>query len=114
MSDISTHVLDLARGVAAAGISVTLERADTAGSFSRVGRATTDADGRIRTFGPNGTDTGAGRYRLTFLVDEYFAALGVESFFPEVQLLFEVREGAQRQHVPLLLSPFGYSTYRGS
>jgi 5-hydroxyisourate hydrolase len=112
MSNITTHVLDLARGVPAAGVSVTLARADGAGHFATVGRATTDADGRVRTFGP--AAGAVGRYRLTFRVGEYFAALGDACFFPEVQLLFDVRAMDQRLHVPLLVSPYGYSTYRGS
>jgi 5-hydroxyisourate hydrolase len=111
MSEITTHVLDLSRGVPAAGIDVSLARADTAGHFAAVGRATTDADGRVRSFGAG---SGPGRYRLTFRVGDYFAALGIECFFPEVQILFEVKGAALPQHVPLLLSPFGYSTYRGS
>lgn len=112
MSEITTHVLDLARGVPAAGVSVTLARADNAGHFAAVGRATTDADGRVRTFGPG---AGAvGRYRLTFRVAEYFGAHDTACFFPEVQILFDVKTADQRLHLPLLVSPFGYSTYRGS
>ena len=113
MSEITTHVLDISRGVPAAGIDVTLERADTAGHFTAAGKATTDADGRVQSFGP-AARRGAGRYRLTFRVGEYYAVHGVECFFPEVQVLIEVKQTPPRLHVPLLLSPFGYSTYRGS
>ncbi|MFI5310803.1 MAG: hydroxyisourate hydrolase [Gemmatimonadales bacterium] len=113
MSEISTHVLDLSRGVPAAGVDVTLAHADSAGHFAAVGRATTDTDGRIGTFGTSSA-AHAGRYRLTFRVAEYFVAHGAECFFPEVQVLFEVRHPEQRHHVPLLLTPYGYSTYRGS
>ena len=113
MSAITTQVLDLSRGVPAAGIDVSLESADTAGHFTTVARATTDADGRVRSFGPE-PHGGPGRYRLTFRVGEYFNALGADCFFPEVQVLFEVKDAAQQQHVPLLISPFGYSTYRGN
>jgi 5-hydroxyisourate hydrolase len=113
MSAITTHVLDLSRGVPAAGVEVSLESADTAGHFTTVARAVTDADGRIRSFGPE-PHGGPGRYRLTFRVGEFYAALGADCFFPEVQILFEVKDAEQQQHVPLLLSPFGYSTYRGS
>ena len=112
MTTISTHILDLALGRPAAGIEVTLERADTAGHFKSVGRGTTDADGRIASFG--GADATASRYRLNFLVEPYFMAQNIVAFFPEVEVLFAVREGDERCHVPLLLSPFGYSTYRGS
>ena len=111
MSDISTHVLDLARGTPARGIDVTLERADSAGALVRAGRAATDADGRIASFG---TDVVPGRYRLTFRVERYFEAQGTACFFPEVQVIFEVRDASARHHVPLLLSAYGYSTYRGS
>jgi 5-hydroxyisourate hydrolase len=112
MSAITTHVLDLSRGVPAAGVDVSLESADTAGHFTTVARATTDANGRILSFG-RVPHHGPGRYRLTFRVGEYFAALGTDCFFPEVQILFELKGAVQKQHVPLLLSPFGYSTYRG-
>jgi 5-hydroxyisourate hydrolase len=114
MSVITTHVLDLSRGVPAAGIAVTLERADSAGVFARVASAVTDQEGRVRTFGTAAGDLVLARYRLSFRVDSYFAALGVACFFPEVQLLFNVTDAARAHHVPLLLSPFGYSTYRGS
>ena len=113
MNEITTHVLDLSGGVPAAGVDVSLERADTAGHYTAVGRATTDADGRIASFGPE-TVGGPGRYRLTVRVGEYFAVTGAECFFPEVQVLFEAKGASRRLHVPLLVSPFGYSTYRGS
>jgi 5-hydroxyisourate hydrolase len=114
MGEITTHVLDLARGVPAPGIDVTLERADNAGSFTRIGRATTDSGGRVRTFGGAAGDVRVGRYRLTFRVDSYFEQLGIDCFFPEILVMFEVRSATAAHHVPLLLSPFGYSTYRGS
>ena len=113
MSEITTHVLDLARGVPAPGVTVTLARADSAGHFATVGHATTDADGRVRTFGA-ATAGGAGRYRLSFRMKEYFVGHGAPCFFPEVHLLFETGKADQKVHVPLLVSPFGYSTYRGS
>jgi 5-hydroxyisourate hydrolase len=75
-------------------------------------RATTDADGRVRD--AFAAVPVAGRYRLTFATGAWFAARGVESFHPEVSVVFEVRDARQHHHVPLLLSPFGYSTYRGS
>jgi 5-hydroxyisourate hydrolase len=112
MSNITTHVLDLARGVPAAGVSVTLAHADGAGHFGTVGRATTDVDGRVRSFGAGAGRVG--RYRLTFRMGEYFGLKGDACFFPEVQLVFDVHSTDQRLHVPLLVSPYGYSTYRGS
>ena len=114
---ISTHVLDTARGVPAAGVSVLLERLDAAGGLDasrEISRATTDADGRVRELVSPGAAAEAGRYRLTFDTGAYFAALGVEAFYPSVAVVFEVRDLTQHHHVPLLLSPYGYSTYRGS
>ncbi len=111
MNGITTHILDLSLGTAAAGVGVTLERAESDG-WSRVGSATTDADGRVRE--AFSMPPAPGRYRLTFATGEYFAARGITSFHPEVAVVFAVRTAGQHHHVPLLLSPFGYSTYRGS
>jgi len=77
-----------------------------------VAHAATDADGRVREAFASARD--AGRYRLTFATGSYFAARGITSFHPEVTVVFEVRESGRHQHVPLLLSAFGYTTYRGS
>ena len=115
---ISTHVLDTARGCPAAGVPVTLERmpgtADRGEGGHEIARATTDADGRIRELAPNGEALGAGRYRIRFGTDAYFRAVGVEAFYPEVSVVFLIEDASQHYHVPLLLSPYGYSTYRGS
>ena len=110
MSDMTTHVLDLTRGAPAAGVRITLERANATGVFADVSHGTTDADGRWRAPG----DATVGRYRLTFHVAEYFVRVGAECFFPEVLVVFDVTQPGRSHHVPLLLSPFGYSTYRGS
>ena len=107
MASLSTHVLDTARGRPAPGVRITLESA----SGAHVGEGVTDADGRIAGFGVD--RLGAGAYRLCFHTAAYFADLGVAAFFPEVVVTFEV-EGDDHFHVPLLLSPYGYSTYRGS
>ncbi|MEA2255660.1 MAG: 5-hydroxyisourate hydrolase [Solirubrobacteraceae bacterium] len=111
MSAITTHVLDTARGRPAAGIDVVLERAGGAG-WEPVGHGTTDGDGRVRDLLGEGP-VAAGRYRLTFGTGAYFAAAGERAFYPEVTVVFAV-DGGEHHHVPLLLSPFGYSTYRGS
>jgi 5-hydroxyisourate hydrolase len=114
---ISTHVLDTARGRPAAGVLVVLEAADRDGESMvrrEIGRATTDADGRIRELLPPPTALGAGDYCLTFETAPYFAASGAESFYPRVTVFFTVRDASQHHHVPLLLSPYGYSTYRGT
>jgi 5-hydroxyisourate hydrolase len=113
VSPISTHVLDLARGRPAQGVTVRLEHHSTASGWSQVGGSVTDADGRSGDLAASGAPE-AGRYRLTFETAAYFQARGERSFHPEVIVVFEVEDGAQKYHVPLLLSPFGYSTYRGS
>jgi 5-hydroxyisourate hydrolase len=106
-------VLDTSLGRPAAGVAVTLERRE-ADRWLEVGRGRTDADGRCRDLLPQGVALQQSVYRLTFDSGAYFAARGVAAFYPEVGVVFEVREPAQHHHVPLLLSPFGYSTYRGS
>ncbi|HEV2130751.1 MAG TPA: hydroxyisourate hydrolase [Longimicrobiaceae bacterium] len=113
MSAITTHVLDTARGRPASGVPVLLElHAD--GAWRDLARGSTDADGRLRDLLPAGQALVAGSYRLTFDTAAYFRAQGVEGFYAEVTIAFEVRDPAQHYHVPLLLSPYGYSTYRGS
>jgi len=114
MSVITTHVLDVALGRPAAGVAVTLEVSDGGTGFRALGRGVTDADGRLRSLLPAGTPLRAGTYRLTFATGPYHRALGVAAFHPEVSVAFEVRDPAQAHHVPLLLSPHGYTTYRGS
>ena len=113
MSAITTHVLDLARGRPAADLAVTLERIDKRGLAMLAGGARTDADGRVRTLLPEDVPLEPGRYRLRFDTGDWFSRNGTEGFYPEVVIDFLVGEGAHH-HVPLLLAPFGYSTYRGS
>lgn len=110
---ITTHVLDLALGRPAAGVEVVLERRD-GGDWRWLGGGTTDADGRLRALLPDDAELAAGTYRLSFATGAYFTAQGLASFHPQVTIVFTVVDGAQHHHVPLLLSPFGYSTYRGS
>ena len=113
---ISTHVLDLSIGAAAAGIPIRLER-HYQGEWHPAGIAITDANGRAHPLDPLDEEENEplvkGDYRLTFQVAAYFKARGVKAFFPFVQVTFSVGE-ARHIHVPLLLSPFGYSTYLGS
>ena len=113
---ISTHILDTARGRPATGVRVVLEHLDPDGGSllgREISRGETDADGRIRELSPAGV-LDAGRYRLIFDTGAYFTALGVAAFYPQVVVVFVVRDATQHYHVPLLLSPFGYSTYRGT
>jgi 5-hydroxyisourate hydrolase len=114
MSAITTHVLDTARGRPAAGMLVRLERCQEGAPPDVLGRGTTDVDGRVRNLLMSGAGLVIGHYRLVFDTGTYFAETGAQVFFPEVAVMFEVRDAAQHYHVPLLLSPFGFSTYRGT
>jgi 5-hydroxyisourate hydrolase len=106
---LSTHVLDAVTGRPAAGVAVRVEsRVD--GAWQPSAQSVTDADGRVRDLGRPGT----GVHRLTFDTGAYFGRLGVPAFYPEVTVTFQVTDEAAHHHVPLLLSPFAYSTYRGS
>jgi 5-hydroxyisourate hydrolase len=109
---ISTHVLDTARGHPAAGVAVTLSRRDATGTWSAVGDGITDADGRVRELSAEPLE--AGDYRLEYDTASYFKVAGIAAFYPEVLVVFRVIDPGAHHHVPLLLSPFGYSTYRGA
>ena len=113
MSGLSTHVLDTAIGRPAAGIGVRLE-IEQGEAWRELASATTNADGRVSPLLPAGTALAVATYRLTFDVGGYLAGRDAQGFFPYVCIVFTVRDAGQHHHVPLLLSPFGYSTYRGS
>jgi 5-hydroxyisourate hydrolase len=113
VSAITTHVLDTARGVPAAGVSVVLERQHDA-EWHVIGRGQTDADGRQRALMPEAGSAPPGVYRLRFDTGAYFEALSLQTFFPQVTVTYEIPDGEAHHHVPLLLSPYGYTTYRGS
>ena len=108
---ITTHVLDTAVGGPAAGVRVRLELVGDDGS-TVLAEATTDDDGRVRQLGP--TELVPATYRLVFATGAYHESSGTSTFFPEVVITFTVEDGTAHYHVPLLLSPFAYSTYRGS
>jgi len=112
MSGITSHVLDLSSGKPAVGVEIALEHIDDKKGWHAVARAKTDADGRVKDAFTK--LHGPGRYRLTFATGAWFAARGVTCFHPEVSVVFEVRDETEHHHVPLLLSPYGYTTYRGS
>jgi 5-hydroxyisourate hydrolase len=114
MSAITTHVLDTACGRPAKGVPISLFVRETDGAWRLLGQGATDGDGRLRTLLPDDRRLEPGTYRLRFETAAYHAAQGVAGFFPEVAIEFAVREAGGHYHVPLLLSPFGYSTYRGS
>jgi 5-hydroxyisourate hydrolase len=109
---ISTHVLDTARGRPVAGLAVTLSRRGANGAWSVLGNGVTDDDGRIKEL-PGGT-VEAGDYRLEFATGAYFKSAGTAGFYPEVAVVFRITDPSANHHVPLLLSPFGYSTYLGT
>ncbi len=113
MSAITTHILDISRGRPAAGVAVTLE-ARRGDSFADIGRGVTDDDGRLKTLLPADTRPEAGVYRLRFETGAYFEERGEAHFHPFVELSFTIERPEEHYHVPLLLSPFGFSTYRGS
>ena len=111
-ADISTHVLDLARGVGGKAVPVTLSKRADDGRWQKVGTATTDADGRVRSFeDAKSFDTGI--YRLQFDMSRYPDA-SASPFFPEITLTFRVTDKTGHYHVPVVVSPYGYSTYRGN
>jgi len=113
MSGITTHVLDVSRGRPASGVPVTLE-VEAAGGWKLLGKGTTNADGRIADLLENDATITAGVYRLIFDTAKYFAENNTQAFYPQVTVVFKIENSNQHYHVPLLLSPFGYSTYRGS
>ena len=112
MSGISTHVLDTSLGRPASGVPVALER-QAGSNWQSAGQGVTDQDGRIPEL-LAGSELVAGTYRLTFDTGAYFRARSQQAFYPQVQVVFAVADAGQHYHVPLLLNPYGYSTYRGS
>lgn len=105
MSRISTHVLDTSKGMPVVGIEVRLLYADTV-----IASGTTDQDGRVRGLLPEGVEIQPGCYQILFEIGNYFP----QGFYPEVSVTFAVQDSAAQYHIPLLISPFGYTTYRGS
>ena len=110
MSPITTHVLDTTAGRPAPGVPVKLELKDGSG-WKKLGEGKTDSDGRVKSLLPDSHKLARGTYRLTFDTGAY---LGGKGFYPEASIVFTIDAADQHYHVPLLLSPYGYSTYRGS
>lgn len=108
MSHLSAHILDAAAGTPAAGVAVRL----TTAAGDLIASATTDTDGRVGDLGPDQLDPG--HYQVTFETGDYFASRGTDCFHPSVAVLFTVAADQPHYHVPLLLSPYAYTTYRGS
>lgn len=114
MSAITTHILDVSAGVPARGVAVILERQLAPTDWEIVGTDKTNDDGRVTDLLDSKVPLQTGNYRLTFDAETYFAEQLRESFYSEITVTFVVSDTNQHYHVPLLLSPFGYSTYRGS
>jgi 5-hydroxyisourate hydrolase len=110
---LSTHVLDAALGRPAAGVGVRLDRREDGGNWTEVAAGRTGPDGRLSGWLPDG-EPAAGVHRLVFDTGGYFAARDLQAFYPEVTITFEVSCPAEHYHLPVLLSPYAYSTYRGS
>ncbi len=113
MSQITTHVLDISLGRPAANVHVILEARGANGDWTLVGRGSTDGDGRLKDLAA-GKALNPGAHRLTFDTGAYFALHKIEALYPQVIIVFRVRDSRDHYHIPLLLSPYGYSTYRGS
>ena len=113
MSTISTHILDTSRGRPANGVAVYLESQSHDESWTQLTHAWTDYEGRVKPFFLLEEPLPEGTYRLVFDTEAYFSALNLDSFYPQVCVVFRIAEAQQHYHIPLLISPFGYSTYRG-
>jgi 5-hydroxyisourate hydrolase len=114
MNRISTHILDLVSGKPATAVPVRLEKQTSAGDWRLLTSSGTDDSGRCPQLLPEGEDLSAGVYRLIFDTGTYFARQKIDALYPVVEVTFQAREGESHFHIPLLLSPNGYSTYRGS
>jgi 5-hydroxyisourate hydrolase len=114
MNGISTHVLDLVHGQPARNVPVRVEKQNAPGGWQLLTSARTDGDGRCTRLLPEGEDLSAGVYRLSFDIASYYIVHKITALYPVVEVTFQVRDGESNFHIPLLLSPNGYTTYRGS
>ncbi len=114
MNCISTHILDIVHGKPAKDVPVRLEKQDTPRAWRLLTSARTDQDGRCPQLLPVGEDLSAGVYRLSFDTGSYYALQKIDALYPVAEVTFQVRDGESHFHIPLILSPNGYTTYRGS
>ena len=114
MSTISTHIIDTSRGKPASAVAVYLESQNSDESWTQLTHAWTDEEGRVKPFFLLEEPLPAGTYRLVFDTEAYFSTLEINCFYPQVCVVFTIKEEPQHYHIPLLISPFGYSTYRGT
>ena len=110
---LSVHVLNLENGLPSPGVNVTLEK-HVGQDWQSLAQGVTNEQGRIGELFPGKQAFEAGEYRVVFKTGEYFKKVGRDTFFPEIPVIFEVKNADQHYHIPLLLSPYGFSTYRGS
>lgn len=110
---VSVHVLNLQTGIPSTGVTVELDQ-QRDGSWVKLASGVTDANGRISALYPQGKTAESGNYRVVFKTGDYYAAMKQKTFFPEIPVIFTLDNPGQHYHIPLLLSPFGYSTYRGN
>ena len=114
MSSISTHILDTARGIPAANVSISLHRQKNNDQWDCIGKGKTDPDGRVKDLHESQPTLSEGTYKMHFATRDYFSKTGDKCFYPYAEVVFVVGTDTAHYHIPLLLSPFGYSTYRGS
>lgn len=114
MATISTHILDVARGAPASGVAITLETQNSDESWTELSHAWTDDDGRVKPFFLLTQTVSEGVCRMIFDMEPYFSSCSQQSFYPQVIVVFKIDDASQHYHLPLLISPYGYSTYRGS
>ena len=114
MNRLSTHVLEIAQGKPAKDVPVRLERQESGGEWRLIFSSRTDGDGRCPQLLPENQTLRAGNYRLAFDTASYYLAQKIQGLYPVVEITFQVRDGESHFHIPLLLSPHGYTTYRGS
>ncbi len=113
MTQITSHILDTSLGKPAANVLIILQQ-QSADDWVMLGTGETNADGRVTDFTSSKDPLPGGIYKLTFYLSDYYAQKNQQSFYPFVDVVFEIEADGQHYHVPLLLNPFGYSTYRGS
>lgn len=112
MSQLTTHILDTTKGKPAQNVTIILYQLQNT-DWKELAKGVTNSDGRIPHFLPTDDTLPFGTYKMKFETKAYFDSLGVESFYPMVEIIFDIQTN-EHYHVPLLLNPFGYSTYRGS
>jgi len=110
---LSSHILDISRGMPAEGVLIKLEKQNSNGQWTFIYENKTNKEGRIQNFLPYGDKQNKGIFKLTYFIEPYFKSLKQNSFYPFIEVVFEIKSD-EHYHVPITLSPYGYSTYRGN